>query len=122
MLIADLGRNAEAQRRTVLARERPLVHLITEQTLGMLRGRHVERLVVIIGAVDRDVARGGIGADLLEEIAEPGAAESPNHVPALHADVTRVLAMAGQGLHLRQRVFSGFLDRAADGESPVLEY
>src|SRR5208283_1769896 len=69
----------------------------------------------------RNVARRGIGADQPQEIGEPGATESSNHVPAFHAYMPRVLAIARQRLHLRQCVFSGFLYRAADGQRPVLE-
>src|SRR4249920_616056 len=52
-LVANLGREAQPQRRAMLAGEWRVVHLVARQRLRMERRRHVERLVVVVGAFER---------------------------------------------------------------------
>src|SRR6266852_4820201 len=52
LLISQLGRHLQAQRRAVLAIERLPVHLVTEQRLRMQRRSHVDRLLVVVSAFD----------------------------------------------------------------------
>src|SRR5579863_6806270 len=42
LLVANFGGDVQTQRSAMLARQRPVVHLITEQSLGMKGCRHVE--------------------------------------------------------------------------------
>jgi hypothetical protein len=63
----------------------------------------------------------GIRANHLQEIREPGSAEAADDVPAFHAHVPRVLTHPGQGLKLRQLVFSRLLHRAVYGQSPLFQ-
>src|SRR5687768_1927889 len=61
LLVTKLGWKNEAQRRAMLARQRPAVHLVAHQRLRMTGRRHVERLVVVVGAGDLDKASHGSG-------------------------------------------------------------
>src|SRR5688572_17641635 len=91
LLVAKLGGEHETQRCTVLARKRPAVHLVAEQRLPVPRGRHVERVVVVVRAGDFEHACVRIRADQPQDIGEPHAAKAADHIPALDADVPRVL-------------------------------
>ena len=59
----------------------------------MQRSRHVDALVVAIGAFEPDIARGGVGADAFQEAAQRRAAPFADHAPALDADMARHLAL-----------------------------
>src|SRR5215510_6958934 len=50
LLVPELRGHLQSQGRAVAAIERPVVHLVTEQRLRVPRGRHVDRLVVVIRA------------------------------------------------------------------------
>src|SRR5260370_5916503 len=63
LLISQLGRHLQTQRRAVLAIERLPVHLVTEQRLRMEGRSHVARLVVIIGALDFQKPRDAVSSD-----------------------------------------------------------
>src|SRR4029077_4055338 len=52
LFVANLGRNAQAQRSTMLAGQRLAVHFVTEQRLRVHGGGHVERLVIVIRTFD----------------------------------------------------------------------
>src|SRR3954462_1837424 len=67
----------------------------------MARGRHVDRAVIVVGALATDVLGGRIRADAGEEIGEAYAAPRAERAPALDADVARDLR------NLRQRVQVG---------------
>ena len=54
--------------------------------------------VVAVGALEADIARGGVGADALKERAQRRAAPFADHAPAFDADV------AGDLAGLRQRI------------------
>ncbi len=95
-------------------RERLLVHFVTKQSLRMQRRRHIQRLVIVVGALHRDEARRGVGADHLKKIRQTRPSESPNHIPSFDADVARVLPNTRQSLHLRQLVLARLLHRATD--------
>ena len=91
LLVPEGGRDLQAQRRAVAAIERACR---TSRSRAASAGGgpwRVDRLVVVVGAADRDIARGGVRADQIEEVAQPGAAETADDVPAFDADVTRVL-------------------------------
>src|SRR5262249_23474778 len=91
LFVANLGGNLQAQRRTMFAGQRLVVHLITEQRLRV-RGRgHIQGFVIIVRALNSYKARGWIGANCLEEIGEPGTTKPANYVPTLYANVARVL-------------------------------
>src|SRR5262249_52406825 len=58
-----------------------------EDGLRVQRARHVEALGVVVGALERDVLGGEVGADALEEGAQVHARPLADIVPALDADV-----------------------------------
>ena len=62
----------------------------------MQRGRHVDRAVIIVGAFERDIFGGEIGADTLQELLEVHARPLPDVVPAFHADVADDPFLLGQ--------------------------
>src|ERR1700724_2285498 len=70
LLVANLGRDAQAQRSAMFAGQRLAVHFVTEQRLRVHGGGHVERLVIVIRTFDGDETGGRVGADCLEEVGE----------------------------------------------------
>src|SRR5579862_9553045 len=121
LLVADLRGHLQAERRAMLTCEWLAVHFKAEQCLRMQGGRHVERLVVVVGTLDIDKARGGIGANQLKEIRKLHAAEIADYIPTLNADVARVLHDAREGLNLRQCVLSWLFHLASHRKSPLVE-
>src|ERR1700676_2036874 len=105
----------------MLSGEWLVVHLVTKQGLRVQRGRHVQRLIVIVGAFDGDESGCRIGANHLQEIRKSRPSEAADGVPSLHADMARVLPHPGKRLNLRQRVVSGLLHRTGHGKSPLFE-
>ena len=121
LLVSEFGRHLQAQRRSVLAVERLPIHLVTQQRLRMQRRRHVNRLVIVVRALDFEKARVRVRSDQLQEIRDTRAAKRADHVPAFHADMARVLADLRQRLNLRQRVFARMLHVAFDRQRPLLQ-
>src|SRR5205823_1714355 len=66
-------------------------------------------------------ARGRVRPYARQEVADSPAAETADHVPALHAHVPRVLRDFGQRADLIERVFAGFLDQAGNGQRPGVQ-
>src|SRR5580704_19054387 len=91
LLVADLRRHAQPEGRAVLPRERLVIHFVTQQRLRMEHGSHVERLVVIVGALDIEEFCIWICADLLKKVRDTRSAKSPNNVPAFNAKVLSIL-------------------------------
>src|ERR1700676_2505279 len=87
----------------------------------MQRRRHIQRLVIIVGALHSDESRSRIRAYLLKEIRQSRAAESSDYIPPLYTNVARVLADPRQRLHLRQFIFSSLLPLTANSQRPVLK-
>src|SRR5439155_13613205 len=86
-LVSQLGRQRQAQRRAVAAIERLAVHLVAEQGIRVQRCGHVQGLVVVVGALEGQEARGRVRPYARQEVADSHAAETADHVPALHAHV-----------------------------------
>src|SRR5579864_4072467 len=115
LLVANLGRDAQAQRSAMLAGQWLAVHFVAEQRLRVHGGGHVERLVIVIRTFDGHETRGRVGADRLEEVGEAHAHEPANHIPSFHTYMPRVLRHLGQNLNLGQRVVSRLLYRTRHG-------
>ena len=105
----------------MLARERPIVHFVAHQRLRMHRRGHIERRGIIVGAFEVEKFRARIRAGEMEEIGETRAAEAADDVPALDADVARVLSVARKRLNLGESVFAGLGDVAGDFQFPGIE-
>src|ERR1700693_3958529 len=60
LLVSQLGRHLQTQRGAVPAIERLPIHLVTEKRLRMERRSHVNRLVVIIRALNFEKPRAGV--------------------------------------------------------------
>src|SRR5450631_4871131 len=121
LLVANFRRHIQPQWRPVLARERLIVHLIADQSLRMQRRRHVQRLVIIVRASYDQESRRGVGADHVQKIRQPRAAEAPNHIPPFNANMASILPHPRQGLNLRQFVLAGPLHRATHRQGPVFK-
>src|SRR5208283_3174063 len=91
LLVADLRRNAQAERSAVLAGQRLAVHFVTEQGLRVQGSGHIERLVIVIRTFDSHEACGWVRADHLEEVGETHPPESANHIPSFHTHMQSLL-------------------------------
>src|SRR6476646_5187195 len=99
-LVPNLGGEAQPQRRAMLASEWRVVHLVARQRLRMERRCHVERLVVVIGAFERQEPCGRVGADQRQHLLQPRAADAADDIPAFDADVPGVLSNSWQCVYL----------------------
>ena len=75
-----------------------------EDGLRMQRRRHVDALGVAVGALERDVFGGEIGADAFEEHAQVRPGPLADVVPALDADVADDHLLLGQLVDLSSTV------------------
>ena len=103
----------------MFARQGLSVHPVTEQRLGMKCGRHVQRFVVVVGALNGEETCSRVGTDHGEKIREPNSVEAADDVPAFHANVPCVLRYFRQCLDLSQGVLARLLHGSADGERPI---
>ena len=87
----------------------------------MQRRRHVDGLVIIVRAFDFEKVRTRVRSHQLQEVGDTRAAKRADHVPALHADMARILAELRQRLNLGQRVFARMLHVAFDRQRPLLQ-
>src|SRR6267142_1696563 len=86
----------------------------------MQGGRHVDAGRVVVGAVETDVFRGGVGADALKERREAHAAPLADRAPALDTDVARDLRGLRQRVELGQRPGLLVADHAGELELVAL--
>src|ERR1700690_1688505 len=106
LLVSELGRHLQAQRRSVHTIERRAVHFVTHQRLRMQRGSHVDRFVVIVGALDLPKMRARVCSHQLEKLRAPRAPKRADNLPAFHADMPCVLTALRERLDLPQRVLA----------------
>ena len=85
----------------------------------MQGGRHVDAGVVVVAALEADIARRPVGADALEEGRETHAAPLADRAPALDADVARHLVGLRQGVQFIERPAVPVGDHSADLEPEV---
>src|SRR5882757_2461179 len=91
ILEAEFGRHADLHRETIGARQDLVGEFERHLGLRMQRGAHVERriIAVLVGALEPDVFRAGVGANELEEIAQRRAGPAADRAPAFDADMAR---------------------------------
>src|SRR5207302_9767708 len=101
VLEAQLGGHAQLHGEAVLRRQDRVGEAQGEQRLRVQGGRHVDAGRVIVGALEADVLRRGIGAHPPQEIGKAYSAPLADRAPPLDTDVPRDLR------YLRQRVELG---------------
>ena len=100
VLEAELRRRAQAQRKAERIGDRLAGVFGRQHRLRMQGGRHVDAAGVVVGASERDVFGGEVGADALEELAQIHARPLADVVPALDADVPDDDFLLGQRVDL----------------------
>src|ERR1700681_3807973 len=105
----------------MLASQWLAVHFITEKSLRMQGRGHIERLVIIVGAFHRYVARRSVRPNHRQEVGKACAGEAADYVPTFDAHMTRVLSDLRKTLDLGQRVVPGLLHRSANSQVPLGE-
>src|ERR1700731_1791163 len=83
--------------------------------------RHVKRLEVVVGALDGEETRAGVGAHHSEKIGQAHTAEIADHIPALYTNVAGVLGESRQSVNLPERVISWPPDRTCNRKIPFFE-
>src|SRR5262249_3677797 len=87
VLEPGLGRGAQPQREAERVGDRLASILRRQDGLRMQRARHVDAAVVVVGALECDVACLQVGANALEKLAQVRAGPLPDIVPTLDADM-----------------------------------
>src|SRR2546425_6644307 len=116
---AHVGGHAQLHGEAVFRRQDLVGKAQGEQRLRVQGGRHVDAGRVIVGALEADVLRRGIGADALEEIGKAHSAPLADRAPALDADVPRDLRYLRQRVELGQPPGLRVADHAAELELVV---
>src|ERR1700704_4077693 len=119
VLEAQLGRHAQLHGEAVLRRQDLVSEAQGEQRLRVQGGRHVDAGRVIVGALEADVLRRGIGAHALQEIGKAYSAPLADRAPPLDTDMPRNLRDLRQRVELGQPPGLGVADHAAELELVV---
>src|ERR1700676_5646730 len=98
----------------MLASQWLAVHFITEKRVWMQGRGHIERLVIIVGAFHRYVARRSVRPNHRQEVGKACAGEAADYVPTFDAHMTRVLSDLRKSLNLGQCVVSWLLHGPGD--------